>query len=72
VCETQSCIVSGDDVAKLFGSDVLRTIPELLQKGGNRRPQLHDFYCYCGETKADQKGEICSTNWPGKMHTEFW
>jgi len=62
VCETQSYIVGGDDVAELFGSDVLRTIPELLQKGGNTRLQLHDFCCYCGETKAEQNGEICSTN----------
>jgi len=34
VYETQSCIVSGDDVVKLFGSDVLGTMPELLQKEG--------------------------------------
>lgn len=72
MCETQSCIVRGDDVAELFGSDVLRAIPEVLQKGGNRRSRLHDFYCYCGETKADQSGEVFSMYWLGKMHTEFW
>lgn len=64
--ETQSCIASGDDVAERFGSDVLRAIPELLQTGGNRRLQLHDFYCFCSESKADQNVETCSTNWSGK------